>query len=169
MIFPTAFITTLFLTQIARAVPQACYYPISPELSTPDKTPEAQFHVTSPSIYTAKFNKRYDNAVGDVKGTACPELAKQYPIFLDLPFFSDIGGAFDTTTNSSHCGAIWKLNNANNKTIKTYFLSIDTSVGTSFALSATTYSALGGRPRADESGDELFINAEIVGHLGACN
>ena len=158
MIFPIAFIATLFLPQIARAVPQACYYPTSPEPSTP----EEQFRITAP-LFTAKYDPDYNSPTGSVGDVACSELASQFPDFFNVPFFPDVGGAFNTTKDSSHCGAIWTLTNNANQ-VSTHFISIDTTVGSDFGLPFHTFSTLGGNPGAGS----LTVKAEIVGHLGVC-
>ena len=158
MIFPIAFIATLFLTQIARAVPQACYYPTSPELSTP----EGQFHVMAP-LYTAKYEPDYNSPDGSVGDVACSELVNHFPNFFNVPFFPNIGGAFNTTRDSSHCGAIWSLTNIANQ-VSTHFISIDTTVAADFGLPYNTFSALGGNLQTGS----LTVQADIVGHLGVC-
>ena len=167
MIFPTAFIATLFLTQIACAVAQACHYPISPESSTP----EEQFSVTIPRYYTAKYNSTYDNPTGDVGGTACSELAQYYPTFQNIPFFDAIGGVypFNLTKNSSDCGAIWNLTNIANN-FSTNIITIDTiDAPFEFGLSRTAFIALAGLPGGAEiiDGQNLTLTVEpgIVGYL----
>ena len=155
MIFPIALIATLFLTQIARAVPQACYYPTSPEPSTP----EEQFLVTAPT-YTAKYDKEYNKKDQSVTEVACSEFAERFPTFVDFPFFPYIGGAFETTKNSSHCGAVWKIANKDNASRWIHFISIDNAVGDSFSLSTTAYERLGGNQT-----ESLAVKAKIVGHL----
>ena len=157
MIFPIALIATLFLTQIARAVPQACYYPTSPEPSTP----EEQFRVTAPKVYTAKYDSDYDVETTSVDSVACSELVTLYSNFVDVPFFPHIGGAFDTTKGSPHCGAIWKLTNHEKPDLWVDFISIDTATS-DFGLSNDTFHELGGNSKKSKS---LLIHAKIVGHL----
>ena len=159
MIFPIALIATLFLTQIARAVPQACYYPTSPEPSTP----EEQFLVTAP-IYTAKHDKEFDKADQSVTEVACSEFAGRFPTFEDFPFFPYIGGAYETTKNSSHCGAVWKIANKDNSSRWIHFISIDNAVGDSFSLSGAAYYQLGGTQT-----ESLGVKATLVGHLTVTN
>ena len=144
---------TLSLTQIACAVAQACHYPISPESSTPA--------VTIPRYYTAKYDPKYENANGDVGGTACSDLAKRFPKSQNVPFFPDIGRVCNTTNNSSHCGAIWKLTNiANNKS--TNIITIDNTIAAfEFGLSSKAFIELSGV----SGGKSLTVSPEIVGHL----
>lgn len=154
MIFPTTFIVTLFLTQIARAVPQGCGYPISPS------TPEGQFHFDDPVVYyTAVYNPVYDNSSQSLNDVACSELASIYPEFGEVPLFPNIGGAPNTTYNSENCGAIWKITNFENNDLSIYFISIDDAEN--FDLSLEAFKAVGG----DTDTGSLKIEAEIVGHI----
>ena len=167
MILPTAFISTLFLTQIACAVAQACHYPNSSESSTP----EGQFSVTIPRYYKAKYDPKYDNKTGNVGGTACSDLAKHYPRFQNIPFFDAIGGVYDfnLTKNSSNCGAIWNLTNIENNR-STNVITIDNIVEPfEFGLSSTAFIALsgvfGGVEIIDGKSLTLTVEPAIVGHL----
>jgi len=115
MIFPTTFILSFFLTQIARAAPQTTF------------TGEAV------------FNNIYDKPYESLDDVACSELASKYPTFEDIPYFPYIGGAPYTTYNSGNCGAIWKIK-ANDKWI--HFVGIDDAGG--FDLSWAAFEKLGG-------------------------
>ena len=151
MILLTTLIATLFLTQIARAVPQACRYPISPE---------GQFHFEDPvEYYTAVYNPVYDNSSQTLDDVACSELASIYPEFGDVPLFPNIGGAPNTTYNSTNCGAIWKITNFEDNDLSIYFISIDDA--SDFDLSLEAFKAVGG----DTATGSLKIEAEIVGHI----
>jgi hypothetical protein len=73
-----------------------------------------------------------------------------------------MGGAFDTTTNSSHCGAIWKLTNPERpELLPVDFISIDNAVRSDFGLSLVTFAMLGGTIQTKT----LTLNASIVEHL----
>jgi len=156
MIFPTTFIATLFFTQIARAAPQACGYPTSPESSTP----EGQFRFEDPVVYyTAVYNQVYDDSSKSLSDVACSNLDSIYSTFGDVPLFPNIGGAPNTTYDSENCAAIWKITNFGDSDLNIHFVSIDDSED--FNLSLEAFEALGG----DTATGSLRVGAEIVGHL----
>ena len=163
MILLTTFIATLFLTEIARAVPQACQYSISPQSSTPEG------YFRSPTIYTAKHDSKFDQGNGKLSSTSCldSELAKDYPRFKEVPFFDKIGGAFKTPSNkpSYPCGTIWELTNAVNDNYTAFFVSIDSSDGPDFSLSDSVYKELG----AGDATPSLTVVAKLVGHIDDFN
>jgi hypothetical protein len=158
MIFPTTFILALFLTQIARAVPQPCGDFISPESSTPD----GQYNLVVPApvqaTFKAVYNNIYDNPNETLNDVACSELVTKYPTFGKVPLFPNIGGAPNTTFNSKNCGAIWKLTNTAKK-VSIHFVGIDDSSG--FDLSLEAFVELGGKTAQGS----VEIEAEIVAHL----
>jgi Cerato-platanin len=150
MIFPTTFILTLFLTQIARADVAVGHDPFFRCLLL--------ILVRVQATYKAVYNPVYDNATETLNDVACSELVTTFPMFGMVPFFPLIGGAPNTTYNSPNCGAIWKITNpANSAAI--YFIGIDYSIG--FDLSLETFLGIGG---STETGS-VEVEAEIVAHL----
>ncbi|KAF8467143.1 Cerato-platanin-domain-containing protein [Russula ochroleuca] len=146
MIFPAAFILTLFLTQIARALPQACGDHISPGPDPHDlPSDNVQFTIVhqGPIIREATFSYAYDNPNTSTNTVACSNgqngLASRFPTLGDIPSFPFIGGAFDVVWNSPNCGGCWKVTNiANNASI--HFTAVDTS--SSIDLSEQAFKAL---------------------------
>ena len=158
MIFPTTFILTLFLAPIARAVPQPCYDSISPGSSAPN----GQHNLVGPGpvipAYKAVYNPIYDTPTESLDDVACSNLHKKYPEFIDIPFFPFIGGAFNTSFDSTHCGAIWNISNTiTGKHIR--FVSIDSS--SAFDLSEHAFLAVGG----NLSAGSVEVHAKIVGYI----
>ena len=158
MILLTTFIATLFLTQIARAVPQACQYPISPQSSTP----EGHYRSSTTVTYTAKKESKYDSEKGKLKKTSCAQsqLARDFPTFGEVPFFDKIGGALKTpTTIPLHpCGTIWELTNTVNNSFTAFVVSVDSATGADFDVSSSVYKALGAG-----NASSLNVDAKIVG------
>ena len=158
MIFPTTFILALFLAPIARAVPQPCH----DSLSLGSSTPGGQYNLVGPGpvipTYKAVYNPVYDNPTQTLNDVACSNLRAKYPEFHNIPFFPFVGGAFNTTFNSAHCGAIWLITN-----IKTHefihFVSIDSS--STFDLSEHAFLAVGGNIAAGS----VVVDAKLVGHI----
>jgi len=130
MLYITTFILTLFLTQVARALPRACGDPIFPDLPTPDPYGDALYDFAIPSPLRATYDNTFDNAHGLLNNVACSDgangLASRYPRFGDLPSFPHIGGAFDIVWNSPNCGGCWSVSNkASGATI--FVTAIDTA------------------------------------------
>ncbi|KAF8467142.1 Cerato-platanin-domain-containing protein [Russula ochroleuca] len=149
MIFPATFILTLFLTQIACALPQACGDHISPKSSTPNPHglpyDNAQYTIVhqGPIIHDARVNDAYDNPNTSTNTVACSNgpngLAARFPKLGDFPTFPFIGGTFDIVWNSPNCGGCWKITNiGNNASI--HMTAVDTSLG--FDLSEDAFKAL---------------------------
>ncbi len=123
MIYITAFILTLFLTPIARAVPRSCGDSDDPRgLSYGDGT--AQYAIPNsvplqPLLYQVTYDPTYDNPDGSMNSVSCSDgqngLAPRFPIFSDLPTFPYIGGAFNIVWNSTNCGECWNLTNPVNE------------------------------------------------------
>jgi hypothetical protein len=142
MIYFTTFILALFLTQIARALPQGCRDPVYPESSIPDE----QFQFPNPTPLKATYDPTYDNPHGSLNSVACSNgqngLASKYPTFDKLPTFPFIGGAYDIVWNSPNCGGCWKITNrANNRSI--HIIAIDTA-GAGFNIAEEGFRALTG-------------------------
>ena len=115
MIFLTTFILTLFLTQIARALPEACGDPIY--LDSESSTLDAQINLQFPSPLDTRrvtFDHVYDNKARSLQSVACSNLFPRFKTFGDLPTFPRIGGAFDITFHSPNCGGCWTLTNKEN-------------------------------------------------------
>ena len=153
MIYITAFILTLFITQIAGAVPHTCGDLTSPEsddtrdLSYGDST--AQYAIADPAPaqkYKVTYDPIYDNPSGSMNAVSCSDgqngLASRFPLFGDVPNFPHIGGAFNIVWNSTHCGDCWVLTNpANNASIN--FTAIDFT-GTGFNIAQEAFEELNG-------------------------
>jgi hypothetical protein len=127
MIYLTTFILSLFLTQITRALPQACR-----DQSTRDPYGDAEYHFQIPSPLLATSDSTYDNPQGSLNSVACSDgehgLAARFPTFGDLPAFAFIGGAYDIEWNSPNCGACWMITNKKNGSESSVFiLAIDTA------------------------------------------
>jgi hypothetical protein len=145
MIYLTTFILTLFLTQIARALPQGFDDPIFPESSssTPDLYGDSLYDFTIPLPLRITYDYRFDNPYGLLDSAACANgphgLAARYPRFGDLPTFPYIGGAFGTPWNSPDCGECWRVTNkANHKSI--YVTAIDYDyAGQGFNIAAAAF------------------------------
>ena len=159
MIFPTTVILAVFLTQIARAVPQPC----GDFISSGSSTLNGWYNLVVPAhvenMFEAVYNPVYDNSSQTLNNVACSKLASTYPEFGDIPLFPNIGGAPNTTYNSKNCGAIWKLTNAANSDLLIFFIGIDDS--SSFDLSLEAFKAIGG----NTGEGSVKIEAEIVGHV----
>ena len=130
MIYLTALILTLFLTQITFALPQACGEPIFSESPTPELYGDAQYNLPAPTPLRTWYDNEFDQGHRSLNGVACSNgeygLVSRFPTFRDLPSFPFIGGAFDVTWNSPNCGGCWKITNrANNESI--HITAIDTA------------------------------------------
>jgi hypothetical protein len=119
MIYFTKFILALFLSQIARAVPQACGDIIPPE----SPTPVEQFNLPIPEPTVVTLNNKYDNRDGLLKNTTCSNFYPPCYKFSNIPTFPHIGGAFDIPSvncdafddqPSSNCSECWLLTNSEN-------------------------------------------------------
>jgi hypothetical protein len=154
MIFPTTFITTLFLAHIARALPQPC---------SDSTSPESQYNLVGPepvvANYKAVYNPTYDNPSLSLNGVACSNLQPQYATLGKLPLFPHVGGAINTTFNSPNCGAVWKITNLAHPGLFIYYVGIDAS--SSFDLSLKAFTDVGGSTAAGS----VAISAVIVAHL----
>ena len=140
MIYFTAFIFTLLLSHLARAVP-ACGA-VAP--------PEEQFDMYDDELvlatYKVTWDASYDNPNGNTNSVACSNgphgLAGTYPHFKNFPDFPYLGGAFDTKWGSANCGKCWKL--TNKKTHRwIYFTAID-AAGRGFNIGKKAFIALNG-------------------------
>jgi Cerato-platanin len=106
MIYFTTFILAFFLSQIARAEPQACGDVIPPE----SPTPVEQFNIPLAASTVVAYNHKYDNPYASTNSVACYNLALQHPEFHNFPYFPRIGGAFDIGLSPGpNCGKCWKL------------------------------------------------------------
>jgi Cerato-platanin len=153
MVYITAFILTLFLTHIARALPRGCSDAISPEsddalrLSYGDS--DAQYAITNPvpaAQYKVTYDPKFDNELGSMDRVACSDgrhgLAARFAQFRNVPTFPYIGGAHDIHWNSPNCGSCWKLTNtANNASIT--ITTIDRA-GHGFNIAETAFEELNG-------------------------
>jgi hypothetical protein len=144
MLYLTSFILTLFLTQIARALPEGCHEPAFPDQTSPDIYDDAVYDFTIPSPLRATFDQTYDNKHGSLNNVACSNgqngLVSRFPTFGDIPSFPNIGGAFDIVWNSPNCGGCWKVTNkANHKSI--YITAIDTA-GAGFNIAQAAFKKL---------------------------
>jgi hypothetical protein len=99
MIYLTTLILTLFLTQIARALPQACDDPILPAWATQEEYGEELYEFMIPSPLRTTYDGTYDNKHGSLNSVACSNgdngLVLRFPTFGNIPSFPYIGGAFD--------------------------------------------------------------------------
>ena len=156
MIYFTTFIIALFLTQIARALPQGCRDHVYPDLSTLDE----QFNLTIPSPLEVTFDATFDNPQGLLNNVACSNgdngLASRFPTFDTLPTFPFIGGAYDIVWNSPNCGGCWKITNkANNRAI--HITAIDTA-GAGFNIAEAAFKVLSG----GSLGNPLIVTAQKI-------
>jgi hypothetical protein len=144
MIYLTTFILALFLTQIARALPQACGDSIFTESSTLDPYGDELYGFTIPSPLRATYDNTYDYPRGSLNSVACSNgdngLAARFPTFVDLPTFPYIGGAFDIVWNSPNCGGCWKITNKAIH-ISIYITAIDTA-GAGFNIGEVAFKTL---------------------------
>ena len=110
MIYFTTFIFALFLSQIARAVPQACGDVIVPE----SPTPVEQFNIPVALATVVSYYNKYDHPYESTNTVACKNLTPRHPQFHNFPSFPRIGGAFDighSPIPGPNCGKCWKLTN----------------------------------------------------------
>ena len=111
MIYFTTFILVLFLSQIARAAPQACGDVVPPELPTPVE----QFNVPMARTTVVTHNHKYDDPNASTDSVVCKSLQPRHRRFHDFPTFPRIGGAFDIGHSPGpNCGECWKLHNLKN-------------------------------------------------------
>jgi Cerato-platanin len=141
MIYFTAFIFTLLLSHIARAMP-TCDDAASPQ-DTYDMYDDVQLVLAS---YKVTWDATYDNGNGNTNSVACSNgphgLAGDYPHFKNFPDFPYLGGAFDTKWGSSNCGKCWKLTVQKTKR-SIYFTAID-AAGNGFNIGKHAFIALNG-------------------------
>ena len=164
MIYPprttVAFIFTLFIAQISRALPQTYSEHISPASSSVsvqhhlsnDVVDQAQWHTLrlsapSESAPGITHDSKYDNPNISMSTVACSNpLEPRYPLFGDIPNFPYIGGAFDVVERrgspSPNCGACWKLTNLENEAV-IYLTAID-SAPDGFKIGVLAYDTLKG-------------------------
>ena len=122
MIYHTtvAFIFALFLTPIARALPQPCSDDISPgsqavQQGLLDGDAQHTLAFVQSLGGTISYDPIYDNPNRSMNTVACSTpLASRYRYFGDIPNFPYIGGAFDVARGSPNCGACWILTNLGN-------------------------------------------------------
>ena len=108
MIYFTTFILALFISQIARAVPQACGDAITPE----SQTPVEQFNLATTVV---TYNPKYDYPNASTKSVACWNLFPRHHQFHNFPTFPRIGGASDIGFSPGpNCGKCWRLHNLEN-------------------------------------------------------
>jgi hypothetical protein len=157
MIFPTTFILALFLAPIALAAPQPC----RDSIDSGSSTPVGQYELGGPqplfAPYKAVFNPIYDYPNGSLNSVACSNIQPYYNQFHNIPQFPFVGGGINTTYNSQHCGAIWRIFNTVGIFID--FVSIDSS--SSFDLSQHAFLALGG----NISAGSVAVDAILIGHI----
>ncbi|KAH9998228.1 Cerato-platanin-domain-containing protein [Russula vinacea] len=111
MIYFTTFIFALFLSQIARALPQVCGDAVPPESPTPVK----QFNIPIASHTVVTHDPKYGNPFGSMKSVACWNVVLPVRWFHDIPTFPAIGGAFDIDHSPGpNCGTCWRLHNSEN-------------------------------------------------------
>jgi Cerato-platanin len=112
MIYFTTFILALFLSQIARALPQVCGDVITPE----SPTSVDQFNIGAAALETeVRHNIKYDDPNTSTSSVVCKNLHSGHHRFHDFPTFPCIGGAFDIgPTPGPNCGKCWKLHNPHN-------------------------------------------------------
>ena len=115
MIYFTTLILALFLSQIARAVPQACGDVVPPE----SPTPVEQLNLPIPAPTVVTHDKKYDDPNHSTKDTACPNLYPAHHKFHNFPSFPRLGGAYDIARSppnppSPFCGLCWLLTNEKN-------------------------------------------------------
>ena len=121
MIYRTtvAFIFTLFLTQIARALPQACsdhIFPASKSVQHHLPYGGAPHNPAFVQFTEIHLDRAYDNSEGSMYDVECVDLTGTHPPFEDIPTFPYVGGTYDIQLgNSGNCGACWKLTNSENK------------------------------------------------------
>ena len=142
MIYRTtvAFIFTLFLTQIARALPQAIDDHIFPASeSDQHRLPHGGSpHALRPVITEDPI---YDNPLGLMSSLACSNpLEPRYPYFGDIPNFPWVGGAYDVVWGSLNCGQCWRLTNLENGAF-IYLVAINRSPN-GFNIGSWAYNAL---------------------------
>ena len=137
MIFFTAFILSLFLTQIGRAVAQVGHDILS-RLRLLTSAP-----MQMNSEYKAVYSNVYDNSSQSLNDVACSNLIGKYPTFGTIPGFPFIGGAPNTSYGSTNCGACWKITNVGNN-LSIYFTSIDLTDPYNFVLSLEAFNKLKG-------------------------
>jgi hypothetical protein len=109
MIFPAAFIFTLFLTHIVRALPQASGGSINPVSSTL----EVQDHSSIPVGLRSTLISKYDDPYFPTRDVTCSYLADQFPRLGNIPSCF-IGGAFDVSPDFANCGDCWEISNPKN-------------------------------------------------------
>ena len=118
MIYITTFILALFLSQIARALPQACGDDITPESLTPVDQINFPIAIAAAAAVLqtdVKHNHKYDDPNISTNTVACKNLHPAHHKFKNFPTFPRIGGAFDIGLSPGpNCGRCWKLHNPHN-------------------------------------------------------
>ncbi len=154
MIYITAFILTLFLSHIARALPRGCDDLIAPELDGPRGHSygdgDGQYTIPNPvpvAQYKVTYEPAYDNPDRSMDTVACSDgrhgLAARFPKFRDIPTFPNVGGAFDIHWNSHNCGTCWKITNTANN-ISIAFTAIDRAGHGGFHIAESAFEYLNG-------------------------
>jgi hypothetical protein len=159
MIYFTTFILALFLSQIARALPQAYGDVITPELPTP--VDQFNIPVAQPTTTAVvAYNHKYDNPNTSTSSVACWNLYPLYPEFHNFPSFPRIGGAFDIgLTPGPHCGKCWELTNlVNNRSV---VITAMDHAGLGFVVPAKIYIQLKDGPLGPPLRHVQYINVPL--------
>lgn len=142
MIFPTAIILSLFLTSIARALPQGCQDSITPKLSTADAGHNSLYSES----HRLTYDPKYDDGTRSTYTVSCSNgpngLAYRYPTFGSFPTFPHIGGAFNVVFGSPYCGGCWQLTNPENG--KSLRMAAIDHVDEGFNIATSAFKELGG-------------------------
>jgi hypothetical protein len=171
MIYRTtvAFIFTLFLTQIARALPHACSDYISPaskSVQHPLQYGDAPRTVASVELPAVVRDVAYDNSEGSMENFACSgRLASKYPKFKDIPNYPFVAGTLFVDADPDNiCGNCWKLTNLkNNASIEVTF--IDQVTEALFSLGSVALNDLEGGGGEVTEVLPKFISEEPCGFL----
>ena len=154
MIYHTtiAFIFTLVLIQISRALPYACGDHISPASeSVQHRLLYGDGLHALVSAQPSMCDPKYDDPNGSMSTVACGDpLGRLYPRFGDIPTFPNIGGVFDVEPQSPKCGECLRL--TNRQRVHIYFTVID-SAPSGIVMSVATCKAL----KVGEPGELIMI------------
>ena len=153
MIYISTFILALFLSEIARAEPQAFGDVIPPE----SPTPVEQFNIPLAASTVVAYNMKYDNPSAPTNSVACRNLTSQHPMFHTFPTFPRIGGAFDIGNSSGpNCGKCWKLTYLE-KGRSILITAID-HAGSGFVISENAFLQLKGGPLGPPLQNIQYLN-----------
>jgi hypothetical protein len=162
MIYFTAFVLTLLLSHIARAMP-TCGDVTSPEELYDPTYADAQSALPI-VVYSVTWSSKYDNANGNTNNVSCSNgphgLAPLYPHVRNFPGFPFIGGTFNIKWGSPNCGECWNLSYSTHlgthKSI--LFTAIDTAT-TGFNISREAFIVLNG---GKLGGGRLQAEAKLI-------